>query len=516
MANFLRVISAVALFLLAGLAHALPPTVVYYNVYPAGPNYSTVNAACEAAFAFFNTQGNGTYVFLSTQVEYPGYRCVGTKTWQGNTEDIGSMVHEKLICSDPNTSLVGANCLCSTNYVEEGNQCVRAPDNCEPGYHKENGVCVPDDCQAGEIRVNGVCVKEPDCPEGTTRENGKCVERRCPKAGTFAGQYDVANKTPTFFCEGGCQVSIKTFLTAIKDGKVVDIVGMGFYTGGTCNGPSTPGDQPPGNDPDPDPDDDGEPGEPGDPENPDDPDDPTGPGTGGGGNNGGSGDNPTPPTNPNNPDRPPQPCPNGNCTGDTDPGSPDGVGEGPDGEGQCQPDQYMGADGLCYGRDEEEEDPDNEGHCSPGWTAVDGRCVPYKPDNPEEDEDDEPSSFGGACGGFMCKGDAVQCAIAKEQHFRNCQLFVDTSPESKLYYKEAGKAGNQTLGLEGNETVNMAGRIDSTDALGGGGGATDFVFTIHGQQITIPFSALNPYLSAFGNILIAIAFLIAMRIVGKG
>lgn len=41
------------------------------------------------------------------------------------------------------------------------------------------------------------------------------------------------------------------------------------------------------------------------------------------------------------------------------------------------------------------------------------------------------ASWGGACaGGFSCNGDAVQCAMAREQHRRNCQLFETPTPES--------------------------------------------------------------------------------------
>lgn len=46
-------------------------------------------------------------------------------------------------------------------------------------------------------------------------------------------------------------------------------------------------------------------------------------------------------------------------------------------------------------------------------------------------------SFGGACSsGFQCEGDAVQCALAKEVHQRNCQWFQDPSQA----VKDAGAA----------------------------------------------------------------------------
>lgn len=132
--------------------------------------------------------------------------------------------------------------------------------------------------------------------------------------------------------------------------------------------------------------------------------------------------------------------------------------------------------------------------------------------------EDDGSSFGGACGsGFTCEGDAIQCAIAQEQHRRACKLFDDTSEESQLYQTNKGKEGNQTTNLPGNETVNIAGRIDSSDALGASSvGVADLSVTVWGQSLTLPFSMLNPYLAALGNVLLAVSFLLALRIVARG
>jgi len=50
------------------------------------------------------------------------------------------------------------------------------------------------------------------------------------------------------------------------------------------------------------------------------------------------------------------------------------------------------------------------------------------------------SSFGGSCGGgFTCEGDAIQCAIAREQHRRMCEL-VDANPSEVAAIKAAAAA----------------------------------------------------------------------------
>lgn len=132
--------------------------------------------------------------------------------------------------------------------------------------------------------------------------------------------------------------------------------------------------------------------------------------------------------------------------------------------------------------------------------------------------EEEPGSFQGSCAaGFQCAGDAVQCAIAREQHIRACKLFDDKSPESELYELHKGKEGSQVNDLPGNETISIGDRINSTDALGAGAaGLSDLNLTVWKTQVTIPLSMLNEYLAAMGNVLLAVSFLVAFRIVARG
>jgi hypothetical protein len=128
-------------------------------------------------------------------------------------------------------------------------------------------------------------------------------------------------------------------------------------------------------------------------------------------------------------------------------------------------------------------------------------------------------TFGGSCAAnFTCDGDAIQCAIAKEQHLRNCRLFDDPSDESRLYDTEKAKDPNRkvTSDLPGNDTVDMTGRIDMSDALGGGGCISDLSISVLGQSISLPLSVICPYLAMLGNVLVAVSLLLAVRIVGRG
>lgn len=228
--------------------------------------------------------------------------------------------------------------------------------------------------------------------------------------------------------------------------------------------------------------------------------------------------------------------PGGGDPGGGDPGGSDPGGGGSDPGGGChlKPGE-IDTDGDCVTDD---KDPDDDGD---GCLDVDEPCKP--PDNPggggngngdngngngdngngngdddgncdpKKEKCDNGSGFGGSCAaGFTCSGDAVQCAIAREVHLQGCR-WTQESDESKLYGREKGKDGNQTGSLAGNATEEIQGKISKADALGGGQGLSDLTVTVMGKQITIPFSSLNKYLAMMGNILVAVALLVALKII---
>lgn len=148
-------------------------------------------------------------------------------------------------------------------------------------------------------------------------------------------------------------------------------------------------------------------------------------------------------------------------------------------------------------------------------TTTTGTCSRSSPGCGEEPGEDEPSTFGGTCGAaFACDGDAIMCAVALEQHKRNCALFVDTSTESQLYDTEKGKTGPQYT----SETVNLApSSFSQVNALGGAAQCIqDRVVTVAGSSISLPFSQICSTLQHFGTVLIFISFLVAYRIVSRG
>lgn len=136
--------------------------------------------------------------------------------------------------------------------------------------------------------------------------------------------------------------------------------------------------------------------------------------------------------------------------------------------------------------------------------------------NGDGDGDGEKGSFGGSCGaGFTCEGDAIQCAIAREQHVRACKLFDDKSPESELYAAEVAKGTqrNVTGDLPGNETVDVASKLNTGNLLGTAQCPGDLNVTVWRTEVALPFSRLCQPLDYMGWILVAVAGIAGFRIV---
>lgn len=165
-------------------------------------------------------------------------------------------------------------------------------------------------------------------------------------------------------------------------------------------------------------------------------------------------------------------------------------------------------------------DPDGDGKCPEGQVKINSKCISTEVAGPGEGEGegeggDDDGVFTGAClSGFYCEGDVIQCAIAKEQHIRNCKLFDNKSAESDLYDQEKSKTGNRTKDLPENETKDINGQLKSDDLFGGGAGVQDLAITVWGTSVNLPLSSLNVVLSYLGQILVAVSFLAAVRIIG--
>lgn len=392
-----------------------------------------------------------------------------------------------------------STCQCVTNFTEEAGVCVKKPLICDPGYENDgHDNCNIIKCGPGKIRVNNICVDDPDlCPDGSQKVDGKCKEKSCKADQPLP----VTNSSsmPFAMCDGGCIYQTSNAIVCNENAGVRSCARTYYSTGGTCNDkPSKPGESGGGDNSG---DNGGSGGDNGGTGG-------SGGGSGGGGGTGGGGgSNDKPDSKPNIPGTDPDP-----------------------GTGKCGPGTYMSG-GKCYPNTTDQKPTDtgtDDGKCPTGYRKEGSNCIANQPE-PDDDKDKEfckenpevsickKGAFDGACdGNFKCEGDAIQCAIARDQHIRNCQAFDKPNDESKLYDLFKNKTGKQTGELPGNETFNIGNSIDMSNALGGGSCVQDLTIDVYGASVTLEVSRVCPWLDLLGNILVACALVLAIRIVFRG
>ena len=126
------------------------------------------------------------------------------------------------------------------------------------------------------------------------------------------------------------------------------------------------------------------------------------------------------------------------------------------------------------------------------------------------------ASFAGSCATeFTCKGDVLQCVIAKEQHKRACQLIDNEYDETKLYESSKGKTGDQTLELPGNRILDMNGPgMFKTDAIFGSGSCIqDLDVQVMDRTVQLPLSYLCPWVAELRYVLLGLGGLYWVMIV---
>lgn len=163
-------------------------------------------------------------------------------------------------------------------------------------------------------------------------------------------------------------------------------------------------------------------------------------------------------------------------------------------------------------------------------TCKDGVCTTTKPDgtstskpkgefcaeNPNNELCTKKSddSFSGTCDiNFSCKGDVLQCAIAQEQHRRNCQFFVTPTPESRIFDNARAKSQEDVLSMTA-QTVDLAAHINA-DPIVTGSCPADVVTTVANHEIRLPMSQFCPYFNYLGLIVMAMTAVTCLRILGK-
>lgn len=371
------------LFPISALASIAP-----YTHYKMGNNwFTTVEAACQYRAS------NGSGVWYSSDhtaemLSVSGNRCFLrlTNKTTGQTSDSPAYLISSALQCPSNSVLVGNSCECQSGYIEEINQCIQEQPNDPCGL-------LADMCSGSQGKTSAFSL--------SGKKTG--VSFTCMSPLSFGGD-------PLPGCTKGCMAQVGGFTTAFQsdDGNWVT-QGTAKYSGSTCD-PSVINDLNSEADPEYEPE-----------ENPET-------------------------TNPPDPS-----CPNGFK------GTVNGVSV-------CVPPK--GSSGIT----ELEEKDNGDGTKTNTKTEVkceNGKCEVTKTSTTtntqtnstvssssttttvdkadycsknssagvcknEQGEEEGKGSFGGSCqAGFTCKGDAAMCAMAKEQHKRNCEtLEEDKDPSS--------------------------------------------------------------------------------------
>ena len=206
------------------------------------------------------------------------------------------------------------------------------------------------------------------------------------------------------------------------------------------------------------------------------------------------------------------PCPAGQapskyaagvCVPKDDPNA-DGNGETGN-NSKCPPGRVESryAAGVCIPADTTVGDGSGGGG---GTTCKDGKCTTTNPDGstdekPEQEfckeNPDAPqckkSNWGGSCGSFTCDGDAIQCAIAREQHQRNCKLFDEKTSHPAYQAAVDGTDEQSADKLKGKaEQISVGTNFDQSGFGWAKGCPADpeIALGFVQQSFTIPFSRI--------------------------
>lgn len=475
MANLRGLICLMLALLLPCIASAAFPPSYQWSFGSSSGSASTFEGACAAGVA--QVQAN------QPSCTYYGQPCTWSQVVDGgvcyalrngNTSyriDIGQG------CPANSVAVPGGGCSCNTGFVEVGGQCKPKKDD-----------------KCGHLEGKGLGLERMEINVGVASN---------ASLGRMIGN-------PGNACfPGGCTVSgtVSGCLHGLSSGAVCFINSPSF-TGEACDDSEKPGNCPAGTTPSeyaagvciPDK------------------------------NNCATGSSPSkyaagvciPDENPCGPGQSPSKYATGVCLPNED---PDSTGSGEDGKpnncptGRC-PSAYV--KGLCI--------PCDSATDSNGSTVCSGgMCTITRPDGTTEEKPKEtfcaenPDSplcvkgeFSGTCqASFTCKGDAVMCAIAQDQHKRACQFFEEKTPESELYKVESQKAMDRdvTASLPGNRTVDVSGTLSDANLLGAPVCVSDLSVQVWGVDVTLPISRICPAAGYLGWVLVAVASLIGFRII---
>lgn len=132
---------------------------------------------------------------------------------------------------------------------------------------------------------------------------------------------------------------------------------------------------------------------------------------------------------------------------------------------------------------------------------------------PELKQCTQDTGITGSCAGsFQCKGDGLQCAMAIEQHKRNCDLFEKQNDFSRLFDQLKSSQSEEGT-LKGTE-VDLAGHFKVDSVIGNGVCPADITVMVMDRPIPVRLSQFCQYFNAMGYLLFLGACISCLRILG--
>jgi len=131
----------------------------------------------------------------------------------------------------------------------------------------------------------------------------------------------------------------------------------------------------------------------------------------------------------------------------------------------------------------------------------------------EGDGEDTESTYSvSACGAApACEGDAIQCAIATQQHEANCLITGDGTPITTEGLLGSGEA--TTLAVDPSDQYDISGILDTSSFVAGTCPAPRTI-SVYGQNMTIDYTELCNLADILGYLVMFTASIISLRIIG--
>lgn len=120
-----------------------------------------------------------------------------------------------------------------------------------------------------------------------------------------------------------------------------------------------------------------------------------------------------------------------------------------------------------------------------------------------------------ACGAFTCSGDAIQCAMAKDQFELHCKLAQEQNAQLDIGQKMIDGTDNSVPNPAdvANRSTFSIGSLDMSSPYAARC-PDDVVFSVMGKSSTLPLSLWCPYLTLIGNVFMALSLVSAAKIIG--